>query len=590
MIRIQYLSVSLAALLALGTLALAPAFAQISAVPNSINFSGRLVTPSGNPVADGTYSVRFSLHDALTGGTEKWNKTVANVQVKNGTFAVTLDAFLAGTFNGNLWLEVKIGNDAALAPRTPLVSVPYAMKSDLALTVPDGSLTAAKFASGVLNANAWLLSGNSGVTTGFLGTTDTNPLTLKVNNRRVMQYTYFEDLSNANTDFQFRVSNLLGGSEVNSIAPGAYGATIVGGGQDYVTGFDNPNTVTDNFGTVVGGSLNQADGFSFVGGGYNNKATEFYSTIVGGTFNQATNNQTFIGGGISNTASSFGALVTGGQSNLASGQFATVPGGYDNTAAGNYSFAAGNRARANHAGTFVWADSTNADFASTGANQFLIRAAGGVGINTTSPAGNALNVNGSLRATSVSVGSNQAIGGFLSVSGNQSIGGSLTVGTSQSINGNLAIGGTLTVGNVPFGDYRNLQVNGNTGQLYYDNSSRKHKQNITPLVDDFEKLLQAVPMTYTRPAAPDRWEIGFIAEDFHELGLKRLVDYSDKGEVEGINYEKICLYLTAIAKKQSDRLNVQDKQQVADKAELAELRAELDALKAAVREIQNLRK
>jgi len=583
------LVISLAAVLALGTAAVSPVVAQITAVPSATNFQGRLATPSGNPVPDGTYSIRFSLHDALTGGTEKYSKTIANVQVKNGTFAVTLDAFPANTFNGNLWLEVKIGTDAPLTPRTPLVSVPYALKSDFALTVPDGSLTASKFASGVLNANAWLLGGNSGTNpaTQFLGTTDTNPLTMKVNNRRVMQYTYFEDLSNANTDFQFRVSNLLGGSEVNSVTPGVYGATIVGGGQDYVTGFDNPNTVTDHFGTVVGGSLNQADGFSFVGGGYNNKATEFYSTIVGGTFNTASNNQTFIGGGISNTASAFGAVVPGGSQNTASGQYATVaggqgntasgqyatvgggfsnlasgfastvPGGYDNTASGQYSFAAGRRARANHDGAFVWGDSTNADFASTAVNQFLIRANNGVGINTTNPVGFTLYVNGATRTASLTV------------------------------SGSLTVTGSLHVINLPFGDYRNVQVNGTTGQFYYDNSSRKHKRNITPLVDDFDKLLKAVPMTYTRPNAPGRWEIGFIAEDFDALGLKKLVDYGEGGEVEGINYEKICLYLTAIARKQGDRLTAQEQKHSAEvnalKAKNAELEARLERIEAALK-------
>jgi hypothetical protein len=66
--------------------------------------------------------------------------------------------------------------------------------------------------------------------------------------------------------------------------------------------------------------------------------------------------------------------------------YATAGGGYYNIANGAYSFAAGLRARANHTGTFVWADSSeNAHFASTGNNQFLIRAVGGVGIGTNSP-------------------------------------------------------------------------------------------------------------------------------------------------------------------------------------------------------------
>lgn len=64
--------------------------------------------------------------------------------------------------------------------------------------------------------------------------------------------------------------------------------------------------------------------------------------------------------------------------------YATVPGGYEN-AATNFAFAAGRRAKANHTGAFVWGDSTDTDFASTAANQFLIRAQGGVGVNTNNP-------------------------------------------------------------------------------------------------------------------------------------------------------------------------------------------------------------
>jgi hypothetical protein len=69
------------------------------------------------------------------------------------------------------------------------VSAPYAMKSDLALTVPDGSLTASKFASGVLNAHTWLLGGNSGSNTAthFLGTTDNQALVFRTNNTERMR-------------------------------------------------------------------------------------------------------------------------------------------------------------------------------------------------------------------------------------------------------------------------------------------------------------------------------------------------------------------------------------------------------------------
>jgi hypothetical protein len=77
--------------------------------------------------------------------------------------------------------------------------------------------------------------------------------------------------------------------------------------------------------------------------------------------------------------------VAGGYQNSATNGLATVPGGDNNLAGGVNSFAAGHRAKAINSGAFVWADSQDADFASTAANQFLLRAAGGVGINTSNP-------------------------------------------------------------------------------------------------------------------------------------------------------------------------------------------------------------
>jgi hypothetical protein len=74
-------------------------------------------------------------------------------------------------------------------------------------------------------------------------------------------------------------------------------------------------------------------------------------------------------------------------------------------ASGYYSAAMGySAAHATNDGAFVWADVSSENyFASSGTNQFLIRAAGGVGINTNNPNGAALAVNG-----------NQTISGNLS--------------------------------------------------------------------------------------------------------------------------------------------------------------------------------
>src|SRR5262249_54351542 len=87
--------------------------AQTTPVPPLLNFQGRLAKPDGTPVTDGTYSLKFTLFDAATSGTQKWTET-DTATVKNGVFAVLLGKTTALTdvvFTGNVWLEIKVGTD-----------------------------------------------------------------------------------------------------------------------------------------------------------------------------------------------------------------------------------------------------------------------------------------------------------------------------------------------------------------------------------------------------------------------------------------------------------------------------------------------
>jgi hypothetical protein len=88
-----------------------------------------------------------------------------------------------------------------------------------------------------------------------------------------------------------------------------------------------------------------------------------------------------------------------------SGSWGTIPGGLNNSAT-SYAFAAGRRAKANHTGAFVWADSTDADYASTGDDQFCVRASGGLHLSadTSLHCGSALRQMVNLYGTSYGLG------------------------------------------------------------------------------------------------------------------------------------------------------------------------------------------
>ncbi|WP_143825114.1 tail fiber domain-containing protein [Natrinema ejinorense] len=157
------------------------------------------------------------------------------------------------------------------------------------------------------------------------------------------------------------------------------GNTNEASGQESFVGGGENNTANANASLVVGGSDNKATALdSTIGGGYNNHATGFEATIVGGSSNTASGERSYIGGGNGNEASARYSTTSGGDNNVASGYGAIVPGGEGNSAEGSYSYAAGRNAQARNTGAFVWADNSGGSVASTGPNQFIVRAAGGV--------------------------------------------------------------------------------------------------------------------------------------------------------------------------------------------------------------------
>lgn len=145
------------------------------------------------------------------------------------------------------------------------------------------------------------------------------------------------------------------------------------------------NSATDIDASVGGGSGNIAGyRYTVVGGGTQNTSDSIASTVSGGSHNIASGPYSTIAGGVNNSSSEFGATIGGGAGNSATGAYSMIPGGFANEAAGEFSFAAGRRARiaSEHPGTFLFADSSDTIFRSQGANEFGVRATGGIRLVT----------------------------------------------------------------------------------------------------------------------------------------------------------------------------------------------------------------
>ncbi len=338
---------------------------------NTFTYQGEL--KFNNALANGSYDFEFSVFDVDIGGSALEIVVANGVTVTNGVFStpITLSNDL---FTGNkIWLDIAVrANGTAnpfdlLSPRQEVSSSPYAIHAQFVgadavtgVQIQDGTISNSDIdinsiqqrvtgacptnrymksigsngsvVCGVdqntISAPSWELGGNAANAGDFIGTTNTTPFNVSVNSNRILS---LQD----NTDGSNHVPNIIMGALDNSMSGTYYGSTISGG---------RLNSISD-----------------------------IYSVISGGSINNASAPGSSIGGGLGNTAS---------------GGLSTIPGGNNNQAGGEYSFAAGRKAKVRDSnttgttlgdqGTFVWADSTNANYTSSGSNQFLVRASGGV--------------------------------------------------------------------------------------------------------------------------------------------------------------------------------------------------------------------
>jgi hypothetical protein len=127
------------------------AFAQ---APNLVAYQGLLLKADGTPET-GTVSIKFSVFDVATNGTELWTET-QTIALTQGYYATVLGevtAFPLSLLDGSeRFLEIAVGG-TPMTPRMRVVSVPYAVRAT-------NALSAINLSGGTVNASSISVGGD----------------------------------------------------------------------------------------------------------------------------------------------------------------------------------------------------------------------------------------------------------------------------------------------------------------------------------------------------------------------------------------------------------------------------------------------
>ncbi len=383
----------------------------------------------------------------------------------------------------------------------------------------------------------------------------------------------------------------VGGGFLN-IASGSGGyATVSGGGENTAAGYCVTigggwgNKASADGATVGGGFSDTASNQdATIGGGALNTASGLVATIGGGELNTASGDHATVGGGYSNTASGYKGTICGGSRNLVDGDYSAILGGYADTitSTADYSFLFGIKSKLTDDSTFM----VGMPYSRFDGDVQFNKNGGVLTLRTpTHDDGGRYGIyfaNNNTAPFMGDDGEDQYFSFYTGFSSNRTYDAHITVfgsasgswgkyidmthdGTDGKIitdagdiallpAGNVGIGTTtpgtkLAVYGLPStSSYNNVKVNTATGDFYYQSSSKRYKEDVRPLEDDFHKILQVEPKSFMDKASGQR-EIGYIAEEFDGMGLNNLVIYDKEHQPDGLKYELVSLYLLEVVKE-----------------------------------------
>jgi hypothetical protein len=120
---------------------------------------------------------------------------------------------------------------------------------------------------------------------------------------------------------------------------------------------------------------------------------------------------------------------------------------------------------------------------------------------------------------------------------------------------NNSASGTLTTARITSTKYT---FNASTGTLSVtaltESSSIALKENVAPINNGLDLILQLAGVTYDRKDGSRKNEAGLIAEDVADV-IPNIVTYSEEGKPEGINYTKLTAYLVEAVKSLKAEIN-----------------------------------
>lgn len=415
--------------------------------------------------------------------------------------------------------------------------------------------------------DAWGKSGTAVTAGQFLGSTNNQVLELRSNNLAVARFQ-----ADGFTTLYGDAPRVTLGSATNVTS--RMGATVGGGGATRAAD-----------GTPVTTLKNVASGFfGTVSGGLGNVASGGATVVPGGQENQATGEWSGIGSGLLNCA--------GGDGSWAGGTYARVRVG-NQASDGNCAVSSGDSD--GDQGTFIWNGSHNNSMVSTGPNQFLVGAPGGVGINTTT-----LGLAADLRQSELVIenpntNSNADITlintfdrgyNLVSAPGAGGAAGTFTIGEVDARTASVAFVNRLTI--TPNGD---LSVTAAAfkpgGGAWSVASDARLKRDVNGLSGSLERLLALRGVSfYYRDDAPKALtapglQTGFIAQEVERVFPQWISDYVGYKTIGIKGFEALTVEALRELRGESALIDAGQSAQIAKlSAENAELKSRLAALEA----------